>query len=222
LENRYPTGPRLSPRHRPQPVRSSLLPGQPQQALPGYHSRYTPQKSSNLRQVALAYPLLAPPLLPPPPPRNPSPPPPSIVGGGKRLDGILSCRGCPWRQVDVDKARICESCKAIKLEIVAHRHFDFVELLELDDAISGFSPSTIGRGGRSCMICVQQVVWKCTGCPLKVCPGCKAQLVDGCKGKVEWLLKYFYRSHVRNDAFLLRSDGGGFETVGQNQARGGV
>lgn len=150
----------------------------------------------------------------------------------EKLTGILFCRGCPWRQVDVTKARICKPCKDTKLAIIMHRHDDFIFLDEVPLKQHGYfagddlKTNITGKKLRACMVCTNRALWVCRDCPLRVCTSCKVELLAQCKGKVENLLMHYGKEHVRNDvssawpwslmganvmqAFLLRADGGGF------------
>lgn len=147
--------------------------------------------------------------IPPAPPSSP----PSQFGttpsqdGSPNRDGILLCYGSPYGQIDVTKARICEHCRAKKLEIINHRHYNFIELSKLGGEISGYVNAELedGRRMRACMICPAQAYWRCQGCPLKVCESCKVLLVSQCKGLVENLLKWHFTGHVRNDVSILVS-----------------
>jgi hypothetical protein len=129
--------------------------------------------------------------------------------------GVLFCRGCPWRQIDVNKAYICTPCRNTKLGIIAHRHYTFTLLSSLRIPENGYftngdEKNVAGRKQRQCMICPSHAVWKCDGCELRACESCEVLLVGQCKGKVETLLMVNSRYHYRNDAFLLRADGGGY------------
>lgn len=62
---------------------------------------------------------------------------------------------------------------------------------------------------RRCMICTNHAISICESCPLKVCATCEV-VIGVKKGRLDMLVYHFERTHVRNDAFLLRSDGGGY------------
>ncbi|KAF5868991.1 uncharacterized protein Bfra_011958 [Botrytis fragariae] len=67
---------------------------------------------------------------------------------------------------------------------------------------------------KSCMICPAPSVFLCDGCPLTLCEKCRYRLRDA-KG---WLNNLIYSNgvnHNRNDAFLLRSDDGGYYDYGK-------
>ncbi|KAF7934465.1 hypothetical protein EAE99_002916 [Botrytis elliptica] len=67
---------------------------------------------------------------------------------------------------------------------------------------------------KSCMICPAPSVFLCDGCPLTLCEKCRYRLRDA-KG---WLNNLIYSNgvnHNRNDAFLLRSDDGGYHDYGK-------
>lgn len=141
--------------------------------------------------------------IPPVPPYSP-PPQFSTTPGhddNPKRDGILLCHGSPYGQIDVTKARICEHCRTKKLEIINHRHYNFVELNKLGHDASGHVNVGLeeGRKMRNCMICPSQAYWHCHKCPLRVCESCKVLLVSQCKGLVENLLKWHFKGHVRND-----------------------
>lgn len=141
-------------------------------------------------------------------------------------ESLLFCRGCPWRQIDIKKVRICEECKAEKLDIIKHRHTDFVSLHETrgEDLEKG---AGIGWGQlasthrTTCMICPSLATSKCSDCPLRVCTVCEVQLRMMCtfprllstmqsnslmilragKGQIWTLVLCFsqQRQHLRND-----------------------
>ena len=101
-------------------------------------------------------------------------------------------------------------CGKEKLQIIKHaRHEDFADIEE----------TTVGdgKGGvrrepkqRRCMVCTQRAEEKCKGCPLRLCINCRVCLKYNCKGWLDNLFYHYGREHIRNDAFLLRGDGGGF------------
>lgn len=142
------------------------------------------------------------------------------------------CQSCPWLQVDVSKARICTECRREKLTVVAHGcHAKFLPIYIIDAA--DFKPASVPfnegyrdlqawdgavdatwaqRNGsdKRCMICANHAVSICADCPLKLCATCEVVLKWECKGWLDQLFYHYERTHIRNDAFLLRSDGGGF------------
>jgi len=97
---------------------------------------------------------------------------------------LLFCRGCPWRQIDITKARICEGCKAEKLKIILHKHLIFRPLHRGVDFERG---EGVGHGqladtkSRTCMVCTGLATDKCTDCPLKLCTHCHVTLTTQCK-----------------------------------------
>jgi hypothetical protein len=90
---------------------------------------------------------------------------------------VSFCRGCPWRQIDVKKARICEPCKEQKLEIIKHRHIYFTSLHEsrgLDGEGDGVGWGMFSNTQRrTCMVCPAWAEGKCRDCPLRLCSGCQ-------------------------------------------------
>ena len=130
-----------------------------------------------------------------PNPRNMGPPPrPGVQRSASQSDSrnitqvqqLLFCRGCPWRQIDIKKARICEGCKAEKLAIIKHRHTKFFSLNESSGVDLGRGKG-IGHGQlanthkRTCMVCPGLAAGKCQDCPLRVCTDCQVQLTMMCK-----------------------------------------
>jgi hypothetical protein len=103
-----------------------------------------------------------------------------------QVQQLLFCRGCPWRQIDIKKARICEGCKAEKLAIIKHRHMKFFSLNEHSGVDLGRGKG-IGHGQlanthkRTCMVCPGLATAKCQDCPLRVCTDCQVQLTMMCK-----------------------------------------
>ncbi|KAE8451370.1 hypothetical protein EG329_003999 [Mollisiaceae sp. DMI_Dod_QoI] len=87
------------------------------------------------------------------------------------------CRGCPWRQVDVLKAKICDGCRYEKFSIVKHRHMEWKLVKNQGPIIEDGEEVMVPRIG---------------------------------KGWLNNLIYHFGRTHIRNDAFLLRSDGWGY------------
>ncbi|KAH6669580.1 hypothetical protein B0J14DRAFT_641441 [Halenospora varia] len=126
----------------------------------------------------------------------------------------LTCRSSPYGQVDVNRAYICDSCRKEKLDIIGHRHVEFQPiseegLLELED-FAGDVTLVWEPKARRCMICVSSAAFVCTECPLRLCERCKEVLEKDCKRWLDNLFYHYSRAHLRNDAFLLRADGGGF------------
>lgn len=67
---------------------------------------------------------------------------------------------------------------------------------------------------KSCMMCPAPSVFLCDDCPLTLCEKCRYRLRDA-RG---WLNNLIYSNgvnHNRNDAFLLRSDDGGYHDYGK-------
>ena len=139
-----------------------------------------------------------------------------------RFQNVNFCRGSPYRQLDVYKTKICAGCKDEKFAVVKHQRHRAFYLLALGDASAvapvkfGFDdePSVAGgwnvKRAKACMICPAQAMYGCRGCPLRLCGDCHTNLTRMCKGILNNVFYYFERMHLRNDAFLLRSDGGGF------------
>ncbi|KAE9368364.1 hypothetical protein N431DRAFT_57118 [Stipitochalara longipes BDJ] len=97
---------------------------------------------------------------------------------------LLFCRGCPWRQIDITKARICEGCKADKLKIITHRHFVFGPLhrgvaFELGEGVG--HGQLANTNARTCMVCTGLATTKCVDCPLRLCTSCQVTLSSQCK-----------------------------------------
>ncbi|KAF7910624.1 uncharacterized protein EAF01_002134 [Botrytis porri] len=67
---------------------------------------------------------------------------------------------------------------------------------------------------KSCMICPAPSVFLCDGCPLTLCEKCRYRLRDA-KGWLNNLIYSIGVNHNRNDAFLLRSDDGGYHDYGK-------
>ncbi|CZS95057.1 uncharacterized protein RCO7_05901 [Rhynchosporium graminicola] len=140
-------------------------------------------------------------------------------------DGPAFCRGCPWRQIDFTKAKICTACRDGKMLICSHaQHTNFRILAEMPGVFEGTAQvhglGRIGRGGKfisdgryaNCMVCPGLATHGCIDCPLRLCGGCVVKLTRMSKGKMNELLSCFnaQREHIRNDSFLLRSDNKGF------------
>jgi predicted Zn-ribbon and HTH transcriptional regulator len=144
----------------------------------------------------------------------------------------MFCQDCPWTQADVKKARICSDCRREKLMIIAHGcHKKFLPIGIIDAA--DFRPAEVpfderyrdletfdglldptwldrNEGDKRCMLCANLAGSVCASCPLKLCDSCEVVLVHEGKGWLDNLFYYYEHAHLRNDAFLLRSDGGGF------------
>ncbi len=93
---------------------------------------------------------------------------------------VTFCRGCPWRQIDVKKARICEHCNAQKLEIIKHKHVYFSSLHEgrgLNGEGDGIGWGTFSNTQRrTCMVCTALAEGQCRGCPLRLCSDCQVMM----------------------------------------------
>ncbi|CAG8958399.1 hypothetical protein HYFRA_00011076 [Hymenoscyphus fraxineus] len=118
-----------------------------------------------------------------------------------RFRGIMFCRGNSMRQVDVTKARICKECQVEKMAIMNHRHREFSPAIR--------DEHTTDKNKR-CMLCTGMAEETCDGCPLNLCFLCVIKVKKDGKGWTNNAIYSFGREHIRNDAFLLRSDGGGF------------
>jgi hypothetical protein len=99
---------------------------------------------------------------------------------------LIFCRGCPWRQIDVRKARICEDCKGEKLAILSHKHMKFSPLhdsrgMNLDEGEGVGWGKQADTQRQTCMICPAWAASKCNDCPLKLCSGCQVMLQKMCK-----------------------------------------
>lgn len=84
--------------------------------------------------------------------------------------GLIFCRGCPWTQLDVRKARICGECKAEKLKILQHRHRQFKPIVRHADTT---------EKDRRCMLCPATALEKCVLCPLRLCETCTSSVQHG-------------------------------------------
>ncbi|RAL67828.1 hypothetical protein DID88_008555 [Monilinia fructigena] len=72
-----------------------------------------------------------------------------------------------------------------------------------------------GPISKFCMVCPSRAVFLCDGCPLTLCESCRYKLTNTCQG---WFNNLVYTNgvnHNRNDAFLLRSDNGGYHEYGR-------
>ncbi|KAB8304926.1 hypothetical protein EYC80_004247 [Monilinia laxa] len=72
-----------------------------------------------------------------------------------------------------------------------------------------------GPISKFCMVCPSPSVFLCDGCPLTLCESCRYKLTNTCQG---WFNNLVYTNgvnHNRNDAFLLRSDNGGYHEYGR-------
>ncbi|KAK2627470.1 hypothetical protein QTJ16_003436 [Diplocarpon rosae] len=104
------------------------------------------------------------------------------------------CRGSPWRQVDFTVAKICSGCFIIKSDVKNHlRHIRFVLLSEVPGGgalghdkealkIGRSATDQVVRDQRygNCMICTNQAIYGCMGCPLRVCVQCQVHLTVMC------------------------------------------
>lgn len=149
--------------------------------------------------------------------------------------GPMFCKSCPWRQIDITQVKICDIHRKEKFAIIKHhRHQEFRQIahampgdLFSADQIRGMNMNTAEyavRGdiarhdklnanfkeNRRCMMCTGLATDVCVGCPLRLCSTCSVLLKNICKGYLDNLFYHYERHHLRNDAFLLRSDGGGF------------
>jgi hypothetical protein len=153
-----------------------------------------------------------------------------------RFMGYRFCKSCPWAQLDSEKTRTCEECIREKLVIIKHgRHTRWFPVHTADASRYHFlqvgfgdpikEPGTAGgtkefdmtwvdkhAKKKFCMVCTNHAVSICADCPLKVCATCEVLLGSMCKGWLDNLIYHYAseREHVRNDAFLLRSDNGGY------------
>lgn len=149
--------------------------------------------------------------------------------------GPLFCKTCPWGQIDVEKVRICEVHRDEKFEIIKHhrheefrqigyampedvfsadkvRHMNMNEAEDRirDDVVKQHELGAKYKANRCCMMCTGYATDACANCPLRLCATCVTFLKNICKGYLDNLFYHYERHHLRNDAFLLRSDGGGF------------
>jgi hypothetical protein len=140
--------------------------------------------------------------------------------------GLHFCRGNPWKQVDLAKVVICKGCKEEKLSIIKHqRHREFTRFDKVE-TVDPFGKVVYEAKQKRCMVCTGLATVKCKDCPLRFCDTCEICLrslgesnvwnwkiySNWCVGKgwLDNLLYYYNRSHLRNDTFILRGDGGGF------------
>ncbi|KAK0123004.1 hypothetical protein ONS96_010018 [Cadophora gregata f. sp. sojae] len=152
-------------------------------------------------------------------------PPECFLGPPSFSSAPIFCRGCPWRQVDFTKAKICTACRDCKFLICSHtHHLHFTLLTELAGVMNGdheghglgrvSGSGRITADGRygNCMVCPGQATHGCNDCPLRLCAECVVRLMKLCKGKMNELLNFYNngRDHIRNDSFLLRNDNKGF------------
>ncbi|KAI9648612.1 hypothetical protein NHQ30_003249 [Ciborinia camelliae] len=78
--------------------------------------------------------------------------------------------------------------------------------------MNGRQHSTITK---LCMVCPSKAIFLCDGCPLTLCEHCRYKLRVNGQG---WFNNLIYTNgvnHNRNDAFLLRSDNGGYHEYGK-------
>ncbi|KAG4422439.1 hypothetical protein IFR04_004463 [Cadophora malorum] len=152
-------------------------------------------------------------------------PPGSFLRPPPFNSGPSFCRGCPWRQVDFTRAKICTACRDCKFMICSHtHHLNFTLLTDIAGVMNGeHEGHGLGRvtaSGRiiadgrysNCMVCPGQATHGCDECPLRLCAECVVRMTKLCKGKMNELLNFYNtgRDHIRNDAFLLRNDNKGF------------
>ncbi|EPE30709.1 hypothetical protein GLAREA_03676 [Glarea lozoyensis ATCC 20868] len=123
--------------------------------------------------------------------------------------GLHFCRGNPWTQVDLKKVMICRPCVEEKLTIIKHRHTQFIRI-EVSPEKDGFGNVVWDPKQKQCMVCPGLATEKCKSCPLRLCDVCEVYLRRLGKGWLDNLFYHYNRSHLRNDAFILRGDGGGF------------
>ena len=149
--------------------------------------------------------------------------------------GPMFCKSCPWGQIDVEKVRICDTHRDEKFAIIKHHcHQEFHQIgyampgeeisadklrgmnmndaedRVRDDVAQHHELNAKHKAYRRCMMCTNHATDVCAGCPLRLCGTCVTFLKNLCKGHLDNLFYHYERDHLRNDAFLLRSDGGGF------------
>lgn len=149
--------------------------------------------------------------------------------------GPMFCKSCPWGQIDIEKARICNNHRNEKFAIIKHRRHqkfrqisyampddllspDKIRRMNINDAEDRLRADVIkGRElganyskNKCCMVCTGLATDVCVHCPLRLCSTCSTFLKNICKGYLDNLFYHYERHHIRNDAFLLRSDGSGF------------
>jgi len=152
-----------------------------------------------------------------------------------KFQGPMFCKSCPWRQIDPAKTRICGAHRDEKFAVVKHhRHLQFrgtgyanpedsfsaqqarrmnmndVEDMVREDLVKQAWLDAKFKENSRCMVCPSSATEVCVACPLRLCSRCEVLLRNMCKGYLNNLFYYYERDHLRNDAFLLRSDGGGF------------
>ena len=124
------------------------------------------------------------------------------------FQGVQFCAGCPWRQVDVTKARICENCRLEKALIIRHRHRKFLPIVDMawTESTKLAREANFNSGekkrelkDRNCMICPGQAMYRCEACPLRLCGDCHTFLGCFCKGWLDNLLYHYHKDHIRND-----------------------
>jgi len=124
-------------------------------------------------------------------------PPGSFLSPPPFNSGPSFCRGCPWRQVDFTKAKICTACRDCKFMICSHtHHLNFTLLTDIAGVMNGEHEghglgrvTTSGRiiaDGRysNCMVCPGQATHGCNECPLRLCAECVVRLTKLCKYRV--------------------------------------
>jgi hypothetical protein len=149
--------------------------------------------------------------------------------------GPMFCQSCPWRQIDITQVKICDIHRKEKFAIIKHhRHQEFRQIAHAmpgdlfpaeqirnmnmnvaEYAVRGDMArheqlNANFKENRRCMMCTGLATDVCVGCPLRICSTCSVLLKNICKGYLDNLFYHYERHHLRNDAFLLRSDGGGF------------
>ena len=121
-------------------------------------------------------------------------PPGSFLSPPPFNSGPSFCRGCPWRQVDFTKAKICTACRDCKFMICSHtHHLNFALLTDIADVMNGeheghglgrvTASGRIFADGRysNCMVCPGQATHGCNECPLRLCAECVVRLTKLCK-----------------------------------------
>jgi hypothetical protein len=94
----------------------------------------------------------------------------------KGLKQPLFCKACPWRQVDVTKAKICRPCRSAKVMVLKHHKHQMIDNYRVE-MTSGMGLHT--RVG--CMVCLGLATSGCGTCPLKLCTTCESEMRSLCK-----------------------------------------
>ncbi|KAL3423469.1 hypothetical protein PVAG01_05216 [Phlyctema vagabunda] len=111
------------------------------------------------------------------------------------------CRSCPWSQLNITLLKMCRGCREEKMKIIKHKtHQCTVPYYQIDPLPTD----------RRCHVCTNMAEFGCKSCPLLVCIGCSSILENMCKNQLTMLFYVFKKTHIRNDAFILRDDGAGF------------